>query len=54
MKLDSLLNQLELFRIRCEENTNDFDSTLKVELINMLVEYIGNDKIKNKIEEIPF
>lgn len=54
MKLESFLNQLESFRIRCEENTNDFDNTLKVELIDLLVDYINNQKVRDKINEIPF
>lgn len=54
MKLDSFLNQLESFRIRCEENVKDFDSTLKIELIDLLVDYIDNQKVRDKINEIPF
>jgi len=54
MKLESFLNQLESFRIKCEENKEDFDSTLKVELIDLLVDYIDNQKVRDKINEIPF
>lgn len=56
MKLDSLLKQLENTRVSFE--TEDFEAipeTLRGKiLIQLLLDYIGNPKIEEKINEIPF
>lgn len=56
MKLESLLNQLE--QIRVEYEGHDFEEYSegyrgKV-IIQKLLDYIGNPKIEEKINEIPF
>lgn len=51
MKIDSLLFQLEEVRKQAE----DFDDEgIPFQIIDLLLDYIGNDKIKEKVDEIPF
>jgi hypothetical protein len=49
MKLDHLLGQLEVLRQEAEEKPIS-----AIAIIILLVEYIGNEKVKEKVNEIPF
>ena len=56
MKLESLLNQLE--QVRAEYEAHDFEEYSREYrgkvIIQKLVEYIGNPKIEEAINDIPF
>lgn len=56
MKLESLLNQLE--QVRAEFEAHDFEeyseSYRGKVIIQKLLDYIGNPKIEEKVDEISF
>lgn len=56
MKLENLINQLE--QIRAEYEAADFDqyseSYRGKVIIQKLLDYIGNPKVEEKVNEIPF
>jgi hypothetical protein len=51
MKIESLLTRLEGIRVSAEDLD---DGTIPFQVIDALVDYIGNEKIKEKVDEIPF
>ena len=56
MKLDAFLNQLENTRIKFEvEDFETIPEDLRAKiLLQMLIDFVGNKKIEDKINEIAF
>lgn len=58
MKLDSLINQLEQVRVRAESGEfkeDGFDDGYVAKIIlQLLLDYLGNKRIEEKVDEIPF
>ena len=56
MKLDALISQLETVRVRVENGEfEEFDEGyIEKVILQLLIEYIGNPKIEEAINEIPF
>lgn len=56
MKLESLLNQLEQVRVKFEEkDMEEFSEGYRGKVIlQLLIDFIGNKKIEEKINEICF
>ena len=52
MKIVSLLTKLEDIRINANDPYNE--DVAPYQIIDVLVDYIGNEKIREKIDEIPF
>jgi hypothetical protein len=53
MKLEGLLNQLE--QLRAQAEIENFEGDLvSTSIIKLLVDYIGNPKVEEAINEIPF
>lgn len=56
MKLDGLINQLESVRLRAEQGEfQEFGEgyTEKI-ILQLLLDYLGNKKIEEAVNEIPF
>ena len=55
MKIESLISKLDEISVKAT-NVNDWlDKDIVVnEIIDTLLEYIGNEKIRAKVDEIPF
>lgn len=52
MKLEFVMKQLESIRLNAEEN--ELSELIKIQIIGCLVDYIGNEKIREAVNEIPF
>lgn len=51
MSLEQTLNQLESIRVHAENNFSD-DYFLALQIIDILLEHIDNEQLRNKVDEI--
>lgn len=55
MKLEGALKMLESVRAMADDGEDSIDAeTAALNIIHILVEFIGNEKIKEKVDEICF
>lgn len=55
MKLENALAMLESVRLMADDGANSLPpETVMLNIIHILVQYIGHPKIEEKINEIPF
>lgn len=55
MKLESALAMLESVRLMADDGQDSLArDAVALNIIHILVEFINNDKIRSKVDEIPF
>lgn len=55
MKLEGALAMLESVRLMADDGEDSLDKdAVTLNIIHILVEFIGNNKIREKVDEIPF